>query len=467
MKRTILIIMILSRMASYSPAQLHRESVFGLDAPIQRWNRNNDLLYFDGPSRDAIGQVSDIANLRFNEGADTVDVLVAVDYGASRIIWIRTLANMNPRPLRHIGSYGDTGDSTGQFISPYSICGTCLEDFHNPSIDHIYIGDRMRHSIVRLNFDFHPSMPESDSIIWESSTFVDSLFAPIDMEYIDHGSGNIQDNQLVVLDDIGTRLAVFSHDCDLIQLFDLYDPADSADHIYSAFTHKVNSNGSVTFYLADRNLSNVRRYVFTTDGNLDFVNEINVGNRMETSLSDVVYSDRFGLWAVESRGPHIFRLAENLSRVLFEVSVEQFNPQDLFHIQKVCLLPDRLVVLEPMSDNTGILSFAFEPPMGKRATRDEEIIPFTFALNQNYPNPFNPSTTVSFEIPSTQWVTLEIFNILGQKVTVLVDEKMAAGRYSLVWDGKNSAGRYVSSGVYFSRLSAGDNTEVKKMLMLK
>ena len=467
MKIIFMIISIMLAMTSQSLAQLYHESIFGMNIPVQRWTRSNDMLYFDGPSRSLMGQASDIGNIRFCTENDTADIILAIDYGASKILWLRAPAHIVPRPIHCVGSYGEFGNGPGQFITPYSIAAASSSEIFNPATDHVFVGDRMSHSIIRFNFEFHPSSPESDTILWESSTFVDSNFAPIDLEYVDYRTGNINDNRLIALDDIGGRLAVFSHNGDLLQILNLDDPADTITHIYSASTHKVNPNGSVTFYLADRDATNVRRYVYTVDGQLNYLNEINLGDRMETTLSDVIYSEMFGLWALESRGPHLFKLAQNLSRVLFEVSGEQFNPQSLFHPFKICILPDRLIVFEEMGPETGLLSFAFNPPSGKRENNTEEIIPFKFALNQNYPNPFNPNTTISFEVPSTQWVRLEIFNILGQKVKTLADEQMSAGRYSLVWDGKNGAGRYVSTGVYFSRLSAGDNTEIKKMLMLK
>jgi|GEM_PF-2163652 len=466
MKNSILVTAIILATGASSLAQLHRENILGLDVPAQRWTRSNDMTYFDGPNRRLTGLLSDIANIRFAAGGDTTDIIMAVDYGASRILWLRTPANILQRPVEHIGSYGEYGDSIGQFIAPYPMA-VASGDIYDPSTDHIFIGDRMKHSMISLNFDFNPSSPGSDRVIWESSTFVDSQFTPTDMEYVDYSTGYNGDNRLFVLDDIGNRLAVFSHDGDLMDLLDLYDPADSVTHIYWSFAHKANPNGSVLLYLADQTSANVRLYFYSAGGVMSYVNEINIGDRLAIDLSDVIYSDRFGLWVVERNGPHLYKLAENLSRVLFEVSGEEFDPRSLFYPYKIKIFPERLVVFEELNDNTGILSFAFNTPLGKREGDSEEPLPFAFALNQNYPNPFNPTTIVSFEIPSTQHVTLDIFNILGQKVKTLVDEDMSAGRYSLIWDGKNNAGRYISSGIYFSRLSSGDNTEIKKMLLLK
>ncbi len=94
-------------------------------------------------------------------------------------------------------------------------------------------------------------------------------------------------------------------------------------------------------------------------------------------------------------------------------------------------------------------------------------LPETFSLSQNYPNPFNPTTQINFEIPVRSRVTLTIYNVLGQKVTTLVDKEMSAGRYIADWNSASDGGTIVASGVYFYKLEAGDFIETKKMVLLK
>ena len=93
--------------------------------------------------------------------------------------------------------------------------------------------------------------------------------------------------------------------------------------------------------------------------------------------------------------------------------------------------------------------------------------PLSYKLLQNYPNPFNPTTTIMYEIPSTGKVTLEIYDILGRRVATLVNNVQRQGRYNIIWNGRNSAGQTVSSGVYFYRLQSGNFINIKKMIMLK
>jgi hypothetical protein len=94
--------------------------------------------------------------------------------------------------------------------------------------------------------------------------------------------------------------------------------------------------------------------------------------------------------------------------------------------------------------------------------------PEAFALANNYPNPFNPATTIKYALPEASQVRLEVFNVVGQVVSTLVDNHQNAGRYVVQWDATNDQGHSLSSGIYFYRLQAGGEfLEVKKMLLLK
>jgi hypothetical protein len=93
-------------------------------------------------------------------------------------------------------------------------------------------------------------------------------------------------------------------------------------------------------------------------------------------------------------------------------------------------------------------------------------VPGEFSLAQNYPNPFNPTTTINYTVPTGN-VTLDIYNVLGQKINTLVNAKQVAGTYDVVWDGTNYSGKLVASGIYFYKLRSAAGLKVKKMLFQK
>ena len=100
-------------------------------------------------------------------------------------------------------------------------------------------------------------------------------------------------------------------------------------------------------------------------------------------------------------------------------------------------------------------------------TEVADAAPAGFALTGNYPNPFNPTTTISFSLPSFGEANLSIYSVTGQKVRELVSGPMSAGAHSVAWDGRDSSGIPVSSGVYLSRLTQGSHTTAGRMLLAK
>jgi hypothetical protein len=94
-------------------------------------------------------------------------------------------------------------------------------------------------------------------------------------------------------------------------------------------------------------------------------------------------------------------------------------------------------------------------------------MPLEFALWQNYPNPFNPVTQITYSVPYDTDLKIEIFNILGQKVRTLVNQRVSAGRYTVTWRGYDEAGCETASGIYFCRIMAGDFVQTRKMVLLK
>ena len=97
----------------------------------------------------------------------------------------------------------------------------------------------------------------------------------------------------------------------------------------------------------------------------------------------------------------------------------------------------------------------------------EAARPHRFALGQAAPNPFNPNTAITFSVAEDVHTKLVIYNAVGQAVRVLVDEALTAGMYRVRWDGRDEAGRMVSTGMYLYVMEAGTFTETKSMTLLK
>lgn len=96
------------------------------------------------------------------------------------------------------------------------------------------------------------------------------------------------------------------------------------------------------------------------------------------------------------------------------------------------------------------------------------LVPAAFELLQNYPNPFNPETVIRYNLPQAATVTIAIYNQLGQKVRTLVsDQQQNAGYYSVLWNGRDDAGRRAASGLYLYRITAGEQALTRKMVLMK
>jgi Tol biopolymer transport system component len=98
---------------------------------------------------------------------------------------------------------------------------------------------------------------------------------------------------------------------------------------------------------------------------------------------------------------------------------------------------------------------------------DDDPVPSTFQLSQNYPNPFNPGTNIAFTIKQSGHVSIDVYNLAGQKVRNLTSANYAAGEHVVTWDGTDSKGSMVSSGVYFYKMETGEFSETRKMVVLK
>ena len=121
----------------------------------------------------------------------------------------------------------------------------------------------------------------------------------------------------------------------------------------------------------------------------------------------------------------------------------------------------------------------FDGPSSSGEVEDYEIwieddpnsvpeVPQSFGLYQNVPNPFNPTTQIRFDVPAGGAnATLEIFDLSGRKVSMLVDGYLSEGSHSVMWTAKDAQGQRLPSGVYFYRFKAGNYAETRKMVLMQ
>ena len=95
------------------------------------------------------------------------------------------------------------------------------------------------------------------------------------------------------------------------------------------------------------------------------------------------------------------------------------------------------------------------------------IIPIAYSLHQNYPNPFNPITTLRYDLPVDNHVTLTIYDLNGRVVNQIVKINQPAGHHSVMWNATDKTGKPVSAGVYLYQIRAGEFVQTKKMVLLK
>jgi hypothetical protein len=109
----------------------------------------------------------------------------------------------------------------------------------------------------------------------------------------------------------------------------------------------------------------------------------------------------------------------------------------------------------------------FEPGMSSKDDMVGAAVPTTFRLAQNRPNPFSRSTTIPFAVPENADLHLKVYDLSGKLVTTLVDDTCVPGYHVTIWEGTNSKGKDVPSGLYICRMTSGSFKENRKLLLLR
>ncbi len=138
----------------------------------------------------------------------------------------------------------------------------------------------------------------------------------------------------------------------------------------------------------------------------------------------------------------------------------RFYPLEDNVVEDYYRISNHAFYLDGSSSNYGHITDQIVPNI------DDSIEPVSLNVN-NYPNPFNPETTILFSLVKPTMTKVEIFNIKGQKVKTLLDDKLDSGEHKIVWNGKDDNGKSLASGVFFYKMTSGNYSSTKKMVLMK
>ncbi|MCB5230127.1 MAG: T9SS type A sorting domain-containing protein [Candidatus Cloacimonas sp.] len=197
-------------------------------------------------------------------------------------------------------------------------------------------------------------------------------------------------------------------------------------------------------------------FYFSTLGPTDLIAELLGDGTVELSWEAPFIEDKEGS---QFKGYSVYRNDELLNE----------NPvEDCFYLDTETLVSEEYsyyVTVKYGGEQSSDPSNRVEVMVTKGA--NETLLPLSTELKGNYPNPFNPETTIFYSLKEGTPLSLKIYNIKGRLVKTLVDDVSSAGTYSVVWDGRDSEGKSVGSGVYFYRMETPNYSSIKRMVLIK
>ncbi len=293
---------------------------------------------------------------------------------------------------------------------------------------------------------------------WEGSNVIDSTWGPDDL--VDLGGREI--------------LTIFSSDysgdseSDAEPYYDtlkFVDQADSVDAMYCAWLALC--CGRDLSAINDEGVMSFEGQFINHNGEPDSIlfQPVEVGASSSQSLVFEAFADNPAQLTLITSDPQAFRVTTS---ALKYVDIDRQTIAINFYPYREGSFDERLYVYDWASgDLLKTIRLMSKTALPTEVPDEPVVLPDKFVLDQNYPNPFNPSTTIRFSLEMRSTVALEIFNILGRKISTLVDKELPAGSYNVTWDGRTDGGRAAASGVYFYRLKASDGVKTRKMVLLK
>ncbi len=293
---------------------------------------------------------------------------------------------------------------------------------------------------------------------WEGSNVFDSTWGPGD--YVDLGGREI--------------LTIFSSDysgdneSDAEPYYDtlkFVNQADSVDAMYCAWLALC--CGRDLSAINDEGVLSFEGQFINHNGEPDSIRfqPVAVGGSSSQSLAFEAFADSPSQLTLITSDPQAFRVTTSALKF---VDLDRQTIAVNFYPYREGSFDERLFVYDWASGELlKTIRLVSKSALPTDVPDEPNVLPNKFVLGQNYPNPFNPTTTIKFSLAVRSSVALEIFNILGRRINMLVDKELPAGSYSVTWDGRTGSGRAAASGIYFYRLKAGDGVQTRKMVLLK
>ena len=172
------------------------------------------------------------------------------------------------------------------------------------------------------------------------------------------------------------------------------------------------------------------------------------------------------IWSQAQDGDQVVFSSTDETVVTFTVPEE--SPNDISDSSVTCIIYLTVIDNDGNTDMSLITVTGFLDDGGQQLElSDASNTPDKFKLNQNYPNPFNPVTSLSYDLPEDSYVSVIIYDMLGNVINNLVNTNQSSGYNSVQWNATNNQGQPISAGVYLYSIEAGDFRQTKKMILLK
>ena len=359
-------------------------------------------------------------------------------------------------------------DCEGCFSQPVDVAVSSCGRTFDPAYDFIYVLDQLNRRVVKLRYD-----EDKDSLIWQGAFGETELGFPTALDYADYLTPEYADDDIFVVDGQKSRIFRFSADGEYEAFYGY--PGEGMAYIGYPTGIAVSTARDYPnrFYISDSRNHRVVSYYSLSTGEIAaewwFIFPHTSGSI--TYLSSIDTDANGNVYVVDRFNHKITVLEPGLHKKLDEYGTYGFERGQFYYPTDIYIdsredSGDEMIICEYWSELSGIQCFQTIPDYPKIWPHGSNL-PARFDLYQNYPNPFNSSTTIRFDLPRDSHVSIEIFNILRQKVRTLIAGHPPAGSHKVTWDRKNQQGKRLSSGIYFYRFVSDDCSKLKKMLLLK